>query len=135
MQRADVRCVHLLMHQSKKQKGCMAAHSKEKKEQFIDKIDHGPGIHDLNKAIQSLMQDRESNPHIPFFGNGYREYPIRFTSVRIYRDAESELTLYDIEGVMDWTGHSTFNHPQKVLITGYSPRTRQAKSGDYIGTC
>lgn len=102
--------------------------------QLVDRITAGPGTKDLIKAMLSLVAKTPPR-RVPVFGNGYREFPILITSVRVHTLTENNLVV-DLEGELDYRNLPGF--PQipgvskvqgkKVRIIHYDAHRRVAES-------
>ncbi len=104
----------------------MAANrSSKKRPKILTVITTGPGKNAVLEVIKDMLHFMP-DPLIPQFGNGYRSYPVRFTSVEIVV-SNGELKL-NIVGVLDFSesGHDEFSG-SVVHIEGYSPYRRTAK--------
>lgn len=99
--------------------------TKGKKPRVLTQVTTGPGIHLFLEIIDQMTAGVEKLT-IPEFGNGYRAYPIRFTSIQFVglgRDL-----IVNIEGAWDLRDHPPTKAPENVVrIEGYSPYSRKAK--------
>ena len=102
---------------------------------LVDKLTTGPGAKDLIKAMLLLVTKTEPK-RIPMFGNGYRQFPVRITDMKVHAFDAQKMTV-DLQGVIDYRNFPSIRgieHVQgrKVRIVNYDAHTRIAESSAFV---
>ena len=104
--------------------------TRKKTRPLTDRIIRGPGKDEVEQIIRDLI-DRKPIKKFPEFGNGYRGYPIRVSSVEVIMDKTE--TLFTFDGVLDFSqaGYPNFGG-ERVRIRRYSAHFRDADGADVL---